>query len=132
MASEDLRSNITVQNAFNTQTISSDTTTNGVIIDTAGYEGLTFVIKAGAVTAGDVTPLIQDGEDSGLSDAANVADDFLIGTEAAAQIDAANEVFTIGYVGKKRYVRLSLVSANSANLVVGGEAILSDARHERS
>ena len=45
------------------------------------------------------------------------------GTEDDAKIDTTNQVTTIGYVGKKRYVRLSMVTANSANLTVGAVAV---------
>lgn len=114
--------------ALTPQAISSDTTTNGEIIDTADYGALTFVLFTDAVSAGDVQALIQDGDDSGLSDAAAVADDFLIGTEAGTNIDAAHSIVKIGYVGKKRYVRLSAVTDNSANLTVGAIAIQEEAR----
>jgi len=113
--------------ALNIQTINTDTTTAGAIIDTYGYGACTFIIQAGTVSAGDITPLIQEGDDSGLSDAANVSDDFLIGTEVLAKVDASNEITKIGYVGKKRYVRLSAVSATSCNMLVGAICVLGKA-----
>ena len=123
----DSKSEIKELVALNFQTINTDTTTNGNIIDTQGYLGLTFIMQAGTVTLGDVTMKIEHGDDSGLSDAAEVSDTFLIGTEALSILDAANEVSRIGYVGKKRYVRLSAVTANSANLQVGSIAVLNKA-----
>lgn len=118
----DLHDNIDERTALNQQTINTDTTTAGVIIDTAGYESLEFILQTGAVSAGDVTPLLQDGDDSGLSDVAAVAADFRLGN--LVTLDAANGVTRVGYVGKKRYVRLSAVSDNSANLIAGAIAVL--------
>jgi hypothetical protein len=122
-------SNFYAINAFDTQTISSDTTTSGDIIDTAGYDSLLFAIQAGTITAGTITPVIEHGDDSALSDAANVADADLYPTEALAAFAATddNVVKRIAYIGTKRYVRLKLTTASSANLVVGAIAILANA-----
>ena len=121
---QDLFHNITVVNALNTQALSSDTTTAGVEIDLADYQGesATFVMKTGAVSAGDVTLLIQESDVSG-SGFANVADDDLLGTEAGTTLDAANKVAKIGYSGHKRYLKASVVTDNSANLTVGVEFV---------
>ena len=109
--------------AINIQAIASDTTTAGVEIDTQGFNSCTFVMQTGAVTAGDATLLIQDSDTSG-SGYANVDDDFLSGTEASTKLDTANTVSSIGYVGKKRYVKASVVTDNSADLTVGAVALL--------
>ena len=55
------------------------------------------------------------GDDSGLSDAAAVADADLIGTEAGASFlfSDDNKVFKIGYKGTKRYVRVTITPANN-------------------
>jgi hypothetical protein len=115
--------------ALNPATISSSTTTSGAIIDLQGYEGVMFVLQTGARTDGTYTPLIQEGDDSGLSDAAAVADADLLpsgtGQEASAAIAAANSVSKIGYRGTKRYVRLQVVSTTvTSGAIVGGTAIL--------
>lgn len=129
MASVDLKNNIKSLNALNIQSISSNTTTNGVEIDTQGYDSVTFEIITGARTDGTVTPLIQESDTSG-SYSGSVADDDLIGTEAEAALSAAQSRSTVGYVGKKRYVRLSLVSTSvSSGLTAGASAILGSAKH---
>lgn len=116
MATKDLLSEIKELRAISPAAITSDTTTAGQIIDTQGYESVTFIIASGTITDGTYTPLIQEGDDSGLSDAAAVPDDRLLpsgtGQEAAIAIVAAddNVVEKIGVISKKRYVRLSLVS----------------------
>jgi len=129
---QDLYNEIKQINALDIQTIASNTTTAGDIIDTAGYSSLTFVFQTGTLTDGDYTVLIQDGDDSGLSDAAAVADTELLGTEAGASFTADgddNKTSKIGYVGVKRYVRLSIVSTStSSGAVVGAIAILGHAR----
>lgn len=119
----DIKSLLAPVVAMTQQTINTDTTTDGEKIDTQGFYGITFVIFTGTVTLGDVTPLIQDSDDN--TTFADVTDVFLVGTEAGAILEAADDdsVSSIGYVGKKRYVRLSLVSDNSANLVVGAVAL---------
>ena len=119
MASVDLHNNIDERVALNIQTIT--TNVDGEIIDTAGYESIEFLVSTGTWTAGTITPKLQDGDDSGLSDAADVASDFVVGSYVA--LGAANGVTRVGYVGKKRYVRLSAVSA-SANLQGGAIAVL--------
>jgi hypothetical protein len=128
MASVDLKNNIKQANAFNIQAIASDTTTAGNEIDLAGYESVTLVLQAGAVTAGDATLLIQESDTSGGT-FTDVADTDLIGLEADTKVDAANATTRIGVLSKKQYIKASVVTANSANLTVGAIAILGSARH---
>jgi len=128
----DLYNNVKELNALDIQTIATDTTTNGDIIDLQGYGSLMFVFQTGTVTDGDYTVLIQEGDESDLSDAAAVADADLLGTEADASFDADtddNLVSKIGYIGHKRYVRFNVVSTNtSSGAVVGAVAVLGGAR----
>lgn len=116
MVLQDGISNIKTALAVNVATISSNTTTAGNIIDTQGYNTGSFIIFSGTITDGTYTPLIEEGDDSGLSDAAAVSDTYLLpsgtGQEAGIAFVAANDnvVKKIGYITQKRYVRLSLVS----------------------
>ena len=116
--------------AFSTALINTATTTNGAKLDLAGFESCTFSMHCGVVTAGAVTPLVEDSDDN--TTFAPVTDTFLIGTEAAAAaaLLATGAVATIGYVGKKRYARLSYVSDGTTNLTVGATAI-KEAAHEK-
>lgn len=131
MAKFDQKNDLKVANALDIQTIATDTTTAGDILDLQGFNACTFAFHTGTVTDGDYTVLIEHGDDSGLSDAAAVADADLIGTEAGASFTDDgddNLVGTIGYRGDKRYVRLSIVSANTTSgAVVGATAILGHA-----
>jgi hypothetical protein len=109
----DLHNNIKAEAALNVSAISTDTTTVGSIIDMQGYGALEFIIRSGTLTDGTYTPLIEEGDAANLSGATAVADADLLGTEAAAAFVAAddNVVKKVGYIGNKRYVRLSIVSS---------------------
>jgi hypothetical protein len=105
------------------------------IIDTANFGATEFVGITGSIADADVTftVLVEDGDVSNLSDAAAVADDYLLGVEAgtvtsgAAASGAApgfaddNKTFKIGYKGLKRYVRVTITPANnSGNIFLAG------------
>jgi hypothetical protein len=125
MASFDMHSDVYGVVAKNTAAISSNTTTAGNIIDTQGYEGVEFFIQSGAYTDGTYTPLLEESDAADLSGSNAVADEDLVGLESAAAISAANTVKRIGYVGGKRYVRLSIVSASvTTGATVGATAVL--------
>ena len=128
----DLHNHLEQRNALNIQTINSDTTTNGNIIDTQDYEACEFVLLMGTLTDGDYTVLIQHGDNSALSDAAAVADSQLLGTEAGASFTADtddNRVSKIGYIGTKRYVRFNIVSTStSSGATMGAICLLGHAR----
>jgi hypothetical protein len=101
------------------------------IVDTLGFDSCVFIALIGANTDADATfaVLVEDGDDSGLSDHAAVADVDLIGTEAIAGFTAAdddNTVRKIGYVGNKRYVRVTITPSgnNSGNIFIAGVWIL--------
>lgn len=109
----DQESELGVAVALNGATIATDTTTNGVAFDTKGFEAITFVYRLGARTDGTFTPLIEDSDDN-ITFAA-VDDAYLTVTEASCALNTANTVSKIGYVGKKRYVRPSVVSASTTS-----------------
>jgi len=79
-------------------TVTSGTT----IIDTCDFEALTYALQVQDTTA--VT--IEHGDESDLSDATTVPAQFIIGETA---FTAAGEAL-IGYVGKKRYVRVTVAN----------------------
>lgn len=116
---KDLANNIHVARAIAPVSVSDNTAQVSQIIDRRGYDSLTFLIAAGSLADADVTftVLVEDGDNSGLSDAAAVADAELVGTELLAgfQFDDDNEPRKIGYLGAKRYVRLTITPANNAS-----------------
>lgn len=107
----------------------NDTAWVSEIIDTKGFDSLTFVLQSGSLADADATftVLVEDGDNSALSDNAAVADGFLLGTEALASFTFAddNETRKIGYTGPKRYVRLTVTPANNTgNAFISAVAIL--------
>jgi hypothetical protein len=97
----------------------------GAIIDTDGAEGIEFLIQSGVMTAGSFIPKIEDGDDSGLSDAADVASALLIGTIADATFGTDDDgvVKKIGAVNHKRYIRLTLTDDGTADGLIGAIAV---------
>jgi hypothetical protein len=90
------------------------------IIDNQGYDALEFLIAAGTLADVDATfaVLIEEGDESNLSDASAVADADLLGTEALAGFTFAEDssAFKIGYTGNARYVRCTVTpSANTGS-----------------
>ena len=92
----------------------------GAVIDRQGSEGLELIFQVGAYTDGSVTPLIEDSGDNVTYTA--VADANLTNTEASAALSAAG-VSSIGYVGFKRYVRATAVTAAGSTLSVGASFV---------
>ena len=113
MARYDLKNEIKQSIGLNSTAISTDTTTAGTAIDMKGYNSLVLLLSCSARAAGDFTLLVEDSDDNATFVA--VTDTFLSGLESATLVDAANEITRIGYIGKKRYVKASVVSDNSAN-----------------
>jgi len=108
----DMHHNLFAVSAFDSAAISTNTTTNGNIIDMQGFHALEFIMQSATLTDGTYTPLVEAGDASDLSDAIAVADAELLGTEANATFsdNEDDSVKLIGYIGNKRYVRLSFVS----------------------
>jgi hypothetical protein len=132
MAKRDMASLVKLVPLFNPVAAVTDNTAQvSAIIDTAGFNSVTLGIQTGTLSDADATftVLVEHGDASNLSDNAAVADDYLIGTEAGASFTFANDNVTrkIGYVGSKRYVRMTVTPANNTgNLFLAGIAILGD------
>lgn len=110
-----------------------DTPIVSAIIDTRGYGSCELILVTGTNTDADATfaVLVEDGDAANLSDNAAVADAELLGTEALAGFTFADDVETrkIGYIGNKRYVRVTVTpSGNGAgNIFIAGVAVLGHA-----
>jgi hypothetical protein len=132
----DLANSIAVRRAISPAAATTDNTPFvSQIIDLAGFDKMMFVINAGALADADATftTLVEHGDQANLSDAAAVPDSQLTGTEAAASLTFAddNAVKKIGYVGPKRYVRLTVTPANNTgNAFISAVALLSSARYK--
>lgn len=121
-------SNTKVSKAF--AYASRTATGNGEIIDTRGFNALTFVVQLATVTTADssnyFTLTLQHGDDSGLSDAATVtAATGLLGSNLVIN-DATTQsdfVGMMGYAGNKRYVRLVATETGTASAAFSAVAV---------
>ncbi len=120
MPRKEITTTIRRELALNSQSIVTSTTTVGNVIDTADYNGgVNFTASLGVRTDGVFTPLVEESDVSGSGYTA-VDDIYLVKNDPAsdvapeAQVAAAligsNTIAKIGYVGYKRYVRISIVS----------------------
>ncbi|WP_342150239.1 hypothetical protein [Methylorubrum sp. SB2] len=125
MAQFDIHNDLLARVALNTATIAASATTNGVIIDTQGFNALEFFLQVGTRTDGSFTIQLQHGDDPALADAVAVDTAKVLGNAALTAITAANSVRRIGYVGNKRYVRAQVVSTSvTSGATVGVLAVL--------
>jgi hypothetical protein len=112
--------------------VADNTPIVGPTIDLLGNNTCTIYIAAGTLADIDATftVLVEDSADN--STFAAVDDTYLIGTEAAASFlfSDDNTAHKIGYVGPKRYARLTITPANNTgNADLGAVAVLAGARH---
>ena len=122
MKTTDLHNQISVGVGIALTAVADGADVVGEIIDMQGCNALEFVFQVGAYTDGDVTPLIEESDNSNMSSSNAVDDADLLGTEAAAALSAAG-VSNVGYIGNKRYVRATAVTAAGSTLSVGCTAI---------
>jgi hypothetical protein len=107
----------------------------GAIIDRLGFESLTYAIATGALTDANATysVLLEESDAANMDGASAVADADLIGTEAAAGFTYANDgvVRKLGYVGNKRYTRLTITpaGADDGDSPIAAVAILGNANN---
>ena len=115
----DLHNNIKVSRAISPVSVADTTAQVSQILDTANFAANELVIATGSIADADATftILIEEGDNSALSDASAVADADLLGTEALAafQFDDDNETRKIGYIGSKRYLRATITPVANAS-----------------
>lgn len=109
----DLFNNVKLSSALNAAAIASNTTVNGAVIDTRGFDSLAFAIVSGTLTDGTYTVKLQHGDLLNGSDMVDTVASEVHTPNGAATIAFAatddNVTKKIGYAqGKaiKRYVRL--------------------------
>lgn len=105
------------------------------IIDVQGYDSVTLAFITGTNADADATAtvLLEESDASNMSGQNSVADEDMVsmtpGTapETAAAFTFADDAETraIGYIGNKRYIRLTVTPAsNTGNQFLAGVAIL--------
>ena len=101
-----------------------DVASVGAIIDNQGYESLMYLILLGSLADANATfaVLLEEGDDSGLSDAATVADVDNDPVAAIISFDFADDdsVRRLGYTGNKRYTRLTLTPTGNTGAWLHG------------
>lgn len=108
-------------------------TANGSSVDrTGGPEGgfrsAMLVAHTGTITDGTHTIEFQESDDDSTFTA--VPDEDLEGTEPAIGVDDDNDVFEIGYLGHKRYLRArSAVTGATSGGTYGALILLGYAKH---
>lgn len=111
---KDLYNNTKALLGLSVQDITTDTTTSGEIVDTAGFESAVWIVHSGTITDGAYTGAIWESDDSGMSGATVVsAAQTLGGVDFVAADD--DVVRRIGSVGKLRYQQLRIVSTSTSS-----------------
>ncbi len=98
-------------------TVADDTAQVGAIIDTNDFGSFTYYVLTDTLVDADATFAVTftHGDDSGLSDGTTVSTDDLVGN-ADFDFNDDDSIKQIGYVGKKRFVRMTITpSANGSN-----------------
>src|SRR5690606_37504302 len=102
----------------------------GAIIDRAGYEALTYAIVTGTLSDANATyaVLLEESDAANMDGAEAVDDAHLIGTEADAGFTFGDDGETrkLGYIGHKRYTRLTITptGADDGDSPIAAVAIL--------
>lgn len=93
--------------------------TDGSGVDLQGWQSATALIDAGAWTDGTHTFEVQESDDNSTFTA--VADGDLIGTEPVIDAGAdGSQIYRVGYIGNKRYVRVSVTVSGATSGAVYG------------
>jgi len=125
----DLLHSLVSQLAKAAAAISSNTTTNGLVIDLQGYEAARIDIASATLTDGTYTCSLQEGTASDGSDMADVAAAQQLGSAVFAATDD-NTVKSLSYLGSKRYIRVKIVSTGvTTGGTLGAIAVLGRQRH---
>jgi hypothetical protein len=131
----DMCNNVLVKRVLSPVSVADNTAAVGEIIDRLGYESLTYIIATGSIADADATfaVLLEESEASDMTGATAVADGDMISqtsgtapeTAAGFKFDDDNEVRKLGYVGNKRYTRLTITpSANASAALFSAVAVL--------
>jgi hypothetical protein len=126
---KDLFNHVHLVRAISPVSVADNTAQVSQIVDRRGFDSAMFAILTGSLADADVTfaVLLEESDEAGFSPSNAVADADLLGTEALAgfQFDDDNETRKLGYVGNKRYLRLTITPAGTASAaLVAAVAIL--------
>lgn len=132
----DLKNNIAARQSIAPATY--DASVEGLTVDRAGFESVTFEIHAGAWTDGTHAFDAEHSDDGSTWDAVTAAD--LLGTFPTVQGDGGspetglneNAAHLVGYIGERRYVRgITTVTGSPATGALYGVDVILGHAHER-
>lgn len=116
---KDLMNVIMPKRVISPVSVADNTAQVGQIIDSQGFESVTYLIALGSIADADATftVLLEESDASNMSGAVAVADADLLGTEVLAgfRYDDDDKCRKLGYVGAKRYTRLTITPANNTS-----------------
>ena len=124
----DLMNNINVKRVISPVSVADTTAQVGQVVDGQGFGSVTYLIATGSIADVDATftVLLEECDTSGGTYTA-VADADLLGTEvlAAFQFDDDNECRKLGYIGSKRYTRMTITPVlNASAALLAAVAVL--------
>lgn len=120
--------NINVKRVISPVSVADTTAQVGQVVDGQGFSSVTYLIATGSIADVDATftVLLEECDTSGGTYTA-VADADLLGTEvlAAFQFDDDNECRKLGYIGTKRYTRMTITPVlNASAALLAAVAVL--------
>lgn len=109
---KDLHSNVKTLIALAVGNITTSTTTDGNVIDTLGFESLEYSIQSGTITDGTYDFLLEESDVVTFGGEETVVPaDNILGSLTGFVLADDDETKRVGSIGKKRFQRLSIVSA---------------------
>jgi hypothetical protein len=133
----DFLHSVLAKRAISSTRVTDNTAQVSQVIDMQGFESALFVINTGTIADTDTTiATLLEESDTNFSGQNTVADADMTSmtagstplTAAGFQFDSDNQVRTLGYIGGKRYIRLTLTpSNNTGNMDVGAVCLQSRA-----
>lgn len=95
---------------------------NGLPVDVAESNGVVFVVSTGAIAGdGEFSAVVEESAD-GAAWAAAPAE--RVKAPLVPDVLDADEVYRLGYYGKLRFARLSLVKAGGTSIAASAVAVL--------
>lgn len=122
-----LHNKIEVRRMISPVSVSDNTAQVSQIIDLQGYDACEIVVATGSLADADATftALLEDGDAANLSDNAAVASTARLGSLPSFVFSDDDKVFKVGYLGAKRYIRLTITpAANASAALFSAVAIL--------
>lgn len=127
----DLHDAIKVSRAISPTRITDNTASVSQIIDMANFNSAEFIVATGTLADADATftALLEEGDAANLSDNAAVAAADRLGALPSFVFSDDDKVFKVGYIGKKRYIRLTVTpGANTGNADISAVCVQAGAR----